>query len=673
VGRESLRNRSGYRPDIDGLRALAVAAVVTYHGWPWLLPAGFLGVDVFFVISGFVIAAGLLRELDQTALIDFRAFFWRRFRRLAPAFVVVMGFASVAAVFQLGPANADSFFRSQISAFLGISNFWFATRDAYEAQALSAQPLLHTWSLGVEEQFYLVAPFLLFFAWTMAKSPSRLPYVVLQGVLFLGAVAIISWWFLPDQWRYFFPLMRFWELGIGVLLAATMRYREIVASSRVWPFLSTIAAAALIASFYYLGFLASGPSWATSLPLAAVAALIFLGQKTLVSRFFRTAPMVFLGRLSYPIYLWHLPLFEFLEPELKGILPHGGLVTVAVTLLLAVATYFWLEKPIQTSRKPARVWATPLGAAGAILLLFAGAAVTLGTNLLRPGFPQVGEQRVDYGFAPTSQPVEGPHLILVGDSHAAVLGSLREVAQERDFGFASSTESGCQFLLGLERASKLTGEVGFCDSTFQLERYSWLANFDPSIVVLAGRLPLFIEGDRFDNTLGGDEGDLSDYLREPGTRSYAPQESRAQITEAYVQTVEAIRSLGHQVVLIYPVPEVGWNVPNRLYENNFAWPPKSPVLTLSRVWFERAHDSHVLLDSISGPGIYRVKTSDLFCDTTTYGYCVTSNEEAIFYSDDDHLSSAGAQLVADKVADVLGRLCMEDDNFMSSACVGRPR
>lgn len=323
-------------PAIDGLRAIAVLAVVAYHaGLP--LPAGFVGVDVFFVISGYLITRLLADELRETGRIDFMAFYARRVRRIFPAAAVVVLSVLVASAFLLGPEQRSHTSLSAGSALVFGANVFFQFMSGgYFDDAAETMPLLHLWSLSVEEQFYLLWPLL------VATLPRRWlrPGIV---ALALASFALCEWWVGRGSSAGFYQMpARFWELAAGGLLA-TLPTRALPRWAAPAGLLATLWACV---SAYY--------SAVGVLPAVAGSALLIAaihgGARVPL---LELRPVVAIGLVSYSLYLWHWPLLAFYRATSIG----EGSLTVrialcALALLLAAASYRWIEQPFRRARWP---------------------------------------------------------------------------------------------------------------------------------------------------------------------------------------------------------------------------------------------------------------------------------------------------------------------------------
>jgi peptidoglycan/LPS O-acetylase OafA/YrhL len=376
----------GRRLDVQGLRAVAVLSVVAYHaGLP--VPGGFVGVDVFFVISGFVITAMLRREWETTGRISLGAFYKRRFKRLTPALAVVVGVTAVTAglvMSPLGPQQRVS--ETGLGAMALIANWVIAsTTGGYFDAPAAANPLLHTWSLSVEEQFYLVFPALLALGWFVAaRRPARRHtatiFVTLLGLGSFG-IALVGVNPLVHSWLFGFysPLTRAWEFAVGALLALVT-----VKSVRG---LAAAGALLLAASFFLIDDRTTFPGLWTLLPVAATALLIVGRPRALTLR-----PLVQVGDWSYSIYLWHWPLIV-----LATTFGWSRTAAAALSFLPAVASFRWVERPLRSSQLPRRRFALLVAAVVMSPLIVDGALGAVAADVWTPRYESGDMPVVNHG------------------------------------------------------------------------------------------------------------------------------------------------------------------------------------------------------------------------------------------------------------------------------------
>ena len=358
-----------YRPDIDGLRAVAVLSVIAYHAFPDWFPGGFVGVDIFFVISGFLITSIILEQVREGTFTIGR-FYARRVKRIFPALIVILLFCIVFGWAVLLP-HEYSQLGKHIAAGAGFSSNFLLWREAgYFDVSADTKPLLHLWSLGIEEQFYFFWPAAIYWAWKKRVSVLGTTLVLLLGsfalnIAFLGPKSVAT---------FYMPFTRVWELLIGAVLAYLGQSAQMasplrpsgpsepwIANARAWAGVGLLAAA-----WALLHKNAPFPGWWALLPALGALLLIWAGTGAWINRIFLSHPtMVWFGLISFPLYLWHWPLLAFAN-VIEAARPALGLRVIAVvaSVLLAWLTYVAIEKRLRFR-------------SGAEWPLFAGCAVIL--------------------------------------------------------------------------------------------------------------------------------------------------------------------------------------------------------------------------------------------------------------------------------------------------------
>ena len=414
-----------YRPDIDGLRALAVTAVILFHAFPAALPGGFAGVDVFFVISGYLISGIIAGELRQGV---FRAgpFYQRRVRRIFPALAAVLVATFAYGLVVLLPTELAQLGRAVAAGAAMAANLLFWSQAGYFDPASSAKPLLHLWSLGVEEQFYLVWPV---FLWLVIRQGRRpvLGIALLTAVSFAGNLVLSAQQGVAD---FYAPFARLWELSAGAVLVLAeplpVRFRaqaDVAASAGL---------AAVVAATLLLDEAMPYPGWRALLPVCGTLLLIQGGPASLVGRQLGRRLPVAVGLISYPLYLWHWPLLSYATIIRRGHPPKPllAVMLVAAGVGLAVLTYRFVERPFRQGirlRAAAIRLAVTMGGIG-----LAGAAVAFAHGLVPASSARAGidiakldAAMADGIFQPTRDMqvsrVRGLTLATIGQGDRAVL------------------------------------------------------------------------------------------------------------------------------------------------------------------------------------------------------------------------------------------------------------
>jgi peptidoglycan/LPS O-acetylase OafA/YrhL len=489
-----------YRPDIDGLRAIAVGLVVIFHAFPDALPGGFIGVDIFFVISGFLITGIITRELEQKRF-SLVGFYGRRIRRIFPALIVVLAVTLVLGWLWLLPAAYAQLSADVFASAAFFSNIALLLQSGYFDIESGRKPLLHLWSLGIEEQFYLFWPLILilvarlrFGVWVVAAGLGVASFVL--NVALIGSDPVAT---------FYLPLTRAWELLAGGALACGWsRVSQTGTASNLRAlvgFLSIAAAAAILDPHRAF------PGWWAALPVAG-AVLLLSAPKAWGCRQVLSRPsLVWIGLISYPLYLWHWPLlvfFAIIKFAPLTLLERGLIVGLSVAL--AWLTYRFIELPVRFGRPGAgRIFAL---SAAMVLIAVAGGAIFEGRGFdfrLPPeirAMVDVPEQSAQWrvhsclldlshetAFADSCVDRDRRPLVLVwGDSTAAsLMPGLRQAQQTRGFGIAQLTSSSCLPVLNvdipgapncraindkvLSLARKIKPDVVLLEGTWDWDRY----------------------------------------------------------------------------------------------------------------------------------------------------------------------------------------------------------
>ncbi len=364
-----------YRAEIDGLRAFSVLSVVLFHAYPDLIPGGFIGVDVFFVISGFLITSHIFNSFDNRAF-SFYDFYFRRARRIFPALILVILVCLLVGWFVLFADEYSQLGKHVASGSAFVLNFFLVKESGYFDNVAETKPLLHLWSLAVEEQFYIVWPFILWLGWRLNLN---LFFVILavSGLSFFWGVAYVE--SRPEE-SYFLPFGRFWELLVGSFLAWVHLYRRdffryiVLAADRLilsvfgskitftnGNIISNLAAIAGIIMLLYGAFYISEdvnfPGVWALVPTFGAVLVISAGSKSFINRVLFMNPIsIWIGLISYPLYLWHWPILSFpriiLGEDLSGI---AILFFLIMSLVASFLTYFLLELPIRRSKSSIKI------------------------------------------------------------------------------------------------------------------------------------------------------------------------------------------------------------------------------------------------------------------------------------------------------------------------------
>ena len=695
-----------YRREIDGLRALALLPVLFFHAGFSQFSGGFVGVDIFFVISGFLITSVILRERARGDL-SFARFYERRARRILPALFLVLLVISLPAFMIMTPLQLKEFGQSLVATILSGSNFLFFRKAGYFDSSVELKPLLHTWSLAVEEQFYLVFPPLLLLAYRLGRR-----WIWTIGFsLALASFGFAQWAssHLPIFGFYLAPT-RAWEILAGSLLALSEqeRFEKKLSTWPEWlPNVASVLGFALIAnSIFTFDSETPFPSFYTLLPVAGTLMIIrFADSDTFLGRCLATPGLVGIGLISYSAYLWHQPVYAF--ARLYSLRPPSKLFFSAlIVLVLAIAalSWRWVETPFRKANSISfRALVISLSSIAMLILglgvLFhttdgfeadQGSQMKKITEAVRSVNPRQKEceSGVNHDIDPSAACSFGSSrlseadasVVLMGDSHAdALFTSLDKVFVEKNVKGRMLSYAACPpaIDLFLPRA-----QINHHCREYNSKSLQFLTDH-PKIktVILAARWTIYAEGERFDNMEGGVEfgspapadrwttsnEDLQQKISEKYYHNSrlllqskneelqtSLEQRKQRVFAAYKATIEGILKLGKSVVLIYPLPEAGWNVPNYLAKldrlGNHKISPEDASTSTRR--YERRNGATIhALDQVGAhSNLWRVNPKRLFCDSLIAGRCVTHIDGDPLYYDDNHLSRRGAELIAAEVA-----------------------
>jgi peptidoglycan/LPS O-acetylase OafA/YrhL len=635
-------NAPAYRPDIDGLRAIAVSAVLLFHA-RFGLTGGFVGVDIFFVISGFLITSLILKEAESREGFSILKFWERRIRRILPALITVIVTTVIAGWFILLPSHFQSLGSSVIAQAVFAVNFYFWRYSGYFAEAASRLPLLHTWSLAVEEQFYIFFPLLFLFQskWKI----SSLRWVVGLSAIASLSLSIACTYLTPSAGFYLLP-PRAWELLGGSLLALAPRKLNIPLWAR--ELLGWSGLVAVGAAFWLYDDRTPFPGVAALLPCVGTMVLIWVNgvalQPTTLVRLLSIRPLVFLGKISYSLYLWHWPILVYAwywheGPTLSLLL---RVELLALSLVLAASSWKFVETPFRIRRfLPLRRDIFIFGASVPACCALVGAALIL-THGMPSRFPEsilqydvssgdkvwypkpsvVLNSTLDaaqHGAFPSAGKTDGALQCLVwGDSHGMALFSVFDkLAVDSVCNVKFATHSATcpildctnPFVLGIELDTKSWNQ-----SVLEYVRRERIPN-----VVLVARWPAYLKKVKSD-----------------------PE--KRELAEKLKATVIALREAGAKVWILKSVPEQPGDL--RMSMMRFLLHRGSGVIGCSKANYIKSSDleNEMLAPAASNGAVILDPFPIFFSNRET---SLVESSGRLFYLDDNHVSPYGAMLLAD--------------------------
>ena len=648
-----------YRPEIDGLRAVAVGAVIFYHAQIkivdfQLFKGGFIGVDIFFVISGYLISSIILKELVITGSFSFKHFYKRRIRRIIPALIFVMLVSVIFAWKFLPPDIIIDFSKSVISSLGFISNLYFHySGQIYGADSGLLKPFLHTWSLSVEEQYYILFPMFLFITFKYFRK--YLIYFLLIG--FTLSLGFSDWGSrnYPSATFYFLHT-RIWELLAGSILA----YIEIAKGHRsknkkLNLMLPTVGLLLIGSSILFFNDEMFHPSFYTLIPVIGVCLIIWFSDKDeFITKILSTKLFVGIGLISYSLYLWHYPVFAFerILDFSQGIFFQFLLCVIIIAS--SVSSYFLIERPFRNKKYDFKKLLIILLSIFIFLISFNYYIIS--NEGFKKRLPKIFQTKLREKNVNFFQKENTEKIVLIGDSHAEALEfKLNEELKKNNLSlFRFKTRMYLDDFDFVDRKTKKNDE-NYLKNNLQIEKF--LKENSNLIIVFHQRWSVIFLETWFDNEEGyKEESKLESYnYFEPiNTETSSLKERQKYIIDGVKSQINKIINQGHKLILVYPVPEMGFTPHRLLYKKYLLdknlFENSTPILSGSyEVYKKRNKLIFEVLDSIQDQNIHRIYPHKFFCNKLIVNRCVANDENNILYYNDDHLSIKGSKPIVDEI------------------------
>jgi len=652
-----------YRPEIDGLRAIAVSAVILYHSKIKFLgdqpfKGGFIGVDIFFVISGYLITSIILKELITTGSFSFKHFYERRIRRILPVLMFVMLASLPFAWMYLLPNSFVDFSKSILYSLGFGSNFYFHySGQIYGAEEGIFKPFLHTWSLSVEEQYYILFPIILLITFRYFKN--YLIYILIFGLIVSLGFAEWTSRNYPST-SFYFIHTRMWELLAGSILAyfeITRGYRN--QSKILNNILPAIGLVLIGHSVFFFDDSMLHPSLLTLSPIMGVCLIIwFSGKNEVVTKILSTKLFVGIGLISYSLYLWHYPIFAFARiTEFFGNDIIKELFSGLVIFALSVGTYYLIERPFRNKKYNFKKLFVILFSF--VTFLIAVNYYVISKDGINTRLPKIFQVKLKEENVILFKKDNVQQVVLLGDSHAGALQySLNEEIKKNNLSLIRLRTrfylNDFNFIID----NKINEE--FIKENNEAKRF--LSENSDLVVIYHLRWSIKLLASWFDNEEGNKEEvqlEVPDVYFEPKNIKTSSQQQRQKyILDGLISEINQIVNQGHKLILVYPVPEMGFDVPKHLLKN-IVKETKSgdhlvPILSGSyEVYKKRNEMIFDALEGIENINIYKVYPHKIFCDNQIKGRCVANDKENLFYFDDDHVSLKGSKFIIDKVMKII--------------------
>jgi peptidoglycan/LPS O-acetylase OafA/YrhL len=699
-----------YRPEIDGLRALAILPVIFFHAGFSFFKGGFVGVDIFFVISGYLITSIILNEKASNNF-SLANFYERRARRILPALLLVMLISIPFAWWLLMPYDMWSFCKSLGYALASIANILFNKENGYFAASSLLKPFIHSWSLGVEEQYYWLFPLILIFIWKYIKPFIFWIFLVIAIASLLYSQYLLS--FKNSDAAFYLLPSRIWELLFGALIAAYIfNHKDFHLKNKsplFFSFISFLGLLLIIFSIIFLDETIAFPGFNALLPTIGTSLIIlYASPKNFAGKWLAKKPLVFIGLISYSAYLWHQPLLAFTRSA--SINQPNKIVFLFISLLsLALGFLSWkyIEVPCRNKNKVSRCqFFTWIGILSSIILLFGF------IGYKNEGYPYRVASYLDDKFKPqnnlsllskinrnitwqpswisdkknfkddtrqsklkTYSPINGfPNIkaqyfgdlnskneyVIYGDSHADNLPLiLDEPFKALHIKGVHIFINGCHTIPEIVNAKHnhdMRRSLSICEASF--DQFSHYVKNRALGLMVASRwtiklFPLEKLNDKqpFDNGEGGVELDWRPekfMVLDNQNKFTFSQKDKENIIKDFIVTLD---NIGKPVILIYPIPEVGWSIKRLNFQRYMLGQGKinEDVSTLYKRYKERNAFIISTFDSVNTKHITRIRPDKVLCDTFIKDRCAAQLGSTMLYDDDDHLSFEGSLLLKDSI------------------------
>lgn len=639
---------SAFRADIEGLRGVAILLVVLFHcDMPGFL-GGFVGVDVFFVLSGFLITGILVHEIQTTSGLNLVEFYARRARRLLPAFAVTLVATLLIGAFILTPQELDLAARAARSAALHMSNVFFDRNSGdYFSPNVQSNPLLHTWSLAVEEQFYLFWPLLILLSVRWWRSTNAL-FTLLAGLTLISLGIGIGFTLKGGTFAFYELPARAWEFGIGGLALFSSRTNQ-RAFSPWGPAMGWLGFLAIIGTAYFLSVTSAAwfPGWVALIPTLGTAAVLVAGAEQPyrgIGVLLTSSPLQRLGTLSYSWYLWHWPFLVFSAALLPSLSAPGKVGVASVSLAVAAASHHFIERPIRFHQSLLRRPALSVGLAAAIMVFSLGAslfsikfaedmaneprmrAITAATQNTtkvlteQSCYPSLGSpevRRCDFGHETAKI-----HIVLFGDSHAMQwFNPLKQMAELNGWKLTTIVKPACPAFdirpstFQAQDVSQLEQYNAACDQ-WRTYALNLIQTLHPTLVLL---------------------GNATSHLGQQYEHLFATpsQPSLDELRNGVQHTLTSLK--GRHVVIMRDSPHFPYHVPTCVARSirRDRDPEASCIADQSIVLNPDVYKSE-LAGARNLPYVHFIDMTDLFCQM---GICKPVQGNTIAYKDFDHLTN----------------------------------
>ena len=666
-----------YIKHIDGLRALAIFGVIIYHAKIYLgaepfLKGGYLGVDLFFVISGYLMTL-IISDQYQVGNFNFKDFLLRRLRRIFPALLFICIISLPIMYFLIMPADLSEQIKSIVSSIFFFSNFFYSViSQEYAAETTLIKPFIHTWSLSVEMQFYFILPFIILFSFRKKMNLLGV-FIILIITFFLYSV--LSNIYVQDL-NFYNTISRLWEFLFGGLIYFVQKKNLKINKNNFFSiFLIIFSFVTIITYFYFFDSNKFFKTW-TLLPfIISSGILIFFKDNYLLNYVCNLKLISFIGKISYSLYLVHFPIFAFsrITDFTKGNLDKKILIGLGI-LILSLILHKFIEVPFRDKRKINLKMLIKLCIPSIVSILFFyfHAINTNGldyrtSNLIKNSHKEKTwlmlkdnkgincYNRITRGqnkfcnFNVKSQ----KKVFLVGDSLAGSFSyDLKNQLVKNNYNFTSIASGGCVYMPNFNIVnSKNNKIIKHCNSDYQKKIRDLLLSSPKSTIILSGEYPIYIDGKFYNNSEGN-------FRREKYHLYFQSEDNKTTFEENFINSTNELLNYGHNVILHYPFPQLGWDPKRKIFYNNvFSKEIDLSIASIDYGSFKNyTKNTRKLFNRLKHENLITVFPEKLFCNSYLTSRCVAHNGKEFFYFDDHHLSYEGSKLINNQILENIKKI-----------------
>ena len=657
-----------YRSEIDGLRAIAVLSVIFYHFRLDLFginpfKGGYVGVDIFFVISGFLIFSLINLELKKNQNLNILNFYIRRLKRIVPPILFVILIILPLSYIYLLPSKLISVSESIFSSLLFFSNYYFYfTKNIYGASDSLVEPFLHTWSLSVEEQFYLFLPLISILLFKYIKNFISVFFIL---TIFLSFYYSLNLSLKNPDLSFYSIHTRIWELGTGCLLALINEKNKLFLSLKVRNLLPKLGMMMILYALTFYNHDNLHSPFHNILPVFGTSLIIlFSDNDEFITKFLKNRILVGIGLISYSLYLWHYPILSIAR--------NSDLIFFLILfILLSLLTFHFVEKPSRNNQVSLKkIFFVILIS---YILILTSIFIIKNNEGFKGRFSQLNFAEISLNNEQTWDLLKNNNLencidiiegckfgesnlkkvFLVGDSQMASLSyRLKDKIIDQGFQFHTYLNNCGIIFPDFDLINNKTGRIvdsPFCNKNYFNQIKNILLKEKESIFIFGGRYQVYMSSKLFIT-------DSNKKFKDWGLQ-YVSSKNYNNVMESFADLIKEL-ARNNTILLIYPIPEIEKNVPNtianklpkNIFENKkFILNKENFITTSYKKFLSRQKDTIAMLNNIKDNNIIRIHPSKIFCDNLIESQCITHDEKDIFYSDDNHLSLKGSDLLNEQI------------------------